>query len=104
MLEPEEVEKVTGHVEVRQVFRVPGGSAAGCYVTDGIVSRTSNVRLIRDSIVIYAGKIGSLKRFKDDAREVRDGFECGMRLQKYDDVKVGDVIEAYEIEKVSRTL
>jgi translation initiation factor IF-2 len=89
-------------VEVRETFRVPRiGTIAGCYVTDGKVSRNSQVRLLRDNVVIYEGKISSLKRFKEDASEVRSGYECGIGLAGYNDVKVGDVIEAFTTEKVA---
>jgi translation initiation factor IF-2 len=77
---------------------------AGCYVTDGVIERSARVRLIRDSVQIYEGVLGSLKRFKDDAREVREGFECGMSIEGYNDIKVGDLIEAYRVEQIERTL
>lgn len=105
MLPPEEKETVIGQVEIREVFRSSKlGNIAGCYVTDGLINRGCQVRLIRESIVIYDGKIDGLKRFKDDAKEVRSGFECGLRIVGYDDIKVGDVIEAYEVEEVARKL
>ncbi len=105
MLPPEEKETVIGQVEIREVFHSSKlGNIAGCYVTDGLINRNCQVRLIRDSIVIYDGKIDGLKRFKDDAKEVRSGFECGLRIVGYDDIKVGDVIEAYEIEEIARKL
>ena len=105
MLPPEEKEVVIGQVEIREVFRSSKlGNIAGCYVVDGLINRNCQVRLIRDSIVIYDGKIDGLKRFKDDAKEVRSGFECGLRIVGYDDIKVGDVIEAYEVEEVARKL
>jgi len=104
-LEPERRENVVAHAVVRAVFRVSrSGSIAGCYVTDGKVGRNHLARLIRDSIVIYEGKIGSLRRFKDDVREVQAGMECGIRIEGYDDVKEGDTIEAYEIQEIKRTL
>jgi len=77
---------------------------AGCRVTDGKVERGANVRLIRDDVVIHEGKLATLRRFKDDAREVREGLECGIKIAGYDDIKVGDVIEGYRIEEVKRTL
>ena len=105
LLPPESKENIIGQVEIREVFRSSKlGNIAGCYVTDGIINRSCQVRLIRDSIVIYDGKIDGLKRFKDDAKEVRSGFECGLRIVGYDDIKVGDVIEAYEIEEIARKL
>jgi len=105
MLPPEEREVVQGHLEIRQVFRASRiGNIAGCYVTDGIVTRQSRVRLIRDSVVIYDGQVESLRRVKSDAREVRSGFECGLKIAGYDDIKEGDVIEAYTIEEIARKL
>jgi translation initiation factor IF-2 len=105
-LEPEEVEEVKGHLEVRQVFRISRtGNIAGCYVKDGIIERADILRLIRDDMVIYeGGRIDSLRRHKDDVREVKEGFECGVKIQGYEDVKVGDIIEAYVINLVPRKL
>lgn len=103
LLEPEYREVYLGRAEVRQLFKVSGlGTIAGCYVVDGKISRTSSVRLIRDGVVIYEGKPASLKRFKDDVREVAAGYECGMMLEKYNDIKEGDIIEAFTIEKVQQ--
>lgn len=106
LLAPMEREEVRGALEVRQVFNVTRvGTIAGCYVTDGIVSRHNRVRLVRDGRVVVEGRsIASLKRFKDDAREVRAGFECGVKIQDYDDVKPGDVIQAYELVEVAQEL
>ncbi len=105
MLTPDEREVVLGSAEVRQLFKVPRiGTVAGCYVTDGVIERNARVRLIRDSMQVYEGVLGSLKRFKDDAREVREGFECGMSIEGYNDIKVGDIIEAYRVEQIERTL
>jgi translation initiation factor IF-2 len=105
LLEPTFQEKVLGRAEVRQVFGVSGaGTIAGSFVTDGKIVRGSRARLLRDSIVIHDGRIGSLKRFKEDAREVAGGYECGIGLESYQDVKVGDVIEAYDMEEVARRL
>jgi len=105
LLEPEEKEVVLGHAEVRQVFRASGlGNIAGCYVTDGKVERTSKLRLFREGRSIFEGALASLKRFKNDAREVKEGFECGLRIEGYDDVKEGDVLEFYEIQQVARKL
>jgi len=105
MLAPEEREVVAGHAEVRQVFRTSrAGNIAGSYVRDGIVARNHRVRLVRDGTVVFTGRIASLRRGKDDVRDVREGFECGIRIEGYDDVKVADVIETFQIEKIARTL
>ncbi|MBO4370551.1 MAG: translation initiation factor IF-2, partial [Paludibacteraceae bacterium] len=97
--------EVIGTVEIREVFKISKvGSVAGCFVRDGKVKRTSKVRVIRDGIVVYTGELGSLKRFKDDAKEVLTGMECGLNIDKYNDIKVGDVIEVYEETEVKRTL
>jgi translation initiation factor IF-2 len=80
------------------------GSVAGCFVTDGKITRNLPVRLVRDNVVIYTGRMASLRRFKDDVREVRDGFECGIKVEGYDDIKVGDVIEAFEVQEFARTV
>ncbi len=101
MLEPELEEQIIGQAEVRDTFRISKvGTIAGCYVTDGVIERDSLVRVIRDSIVVYQGKLSSLKRFKDDARSVRAGYECGIGIQNYDDIKVGDIIEASKMKEV----
>ena len=103
MLEPIYEEKIIGEAEVRETFKASKlGTIAGCYITDGFINRNAEVRLIRDSIVVYEGKIASLRRFKDDVREVRAGYECGILIENYNDVKVGDIIEAYVMEKVKR--
>ncbi len=103
MLDPEFAEKVIGQVEIRTTFKVSKvGTIAGCYVTDGKITRDSTVRLIRDGVVIYEGKIDALKRFKDDAKEVSAGYECGITLEKFNDIKEGDVIEAYIMEEIKR--
>ena len=105
MLAPEEREKVHGHLEVRQVFFASRiGNIAGCYVTDGIVTRQSKIRVFRNNVKVFEGVLENLKRFKDDVREVRAGFECGLTIHNYDDIKAGDILEAYAIESVSRTL
>jgi translation initiation factor IF-2 len=105
MLAPTIVQKDLGRAEVRNTFSVPKiGLIAGCAVVDGKITRQASVRLVRDGKIIYTGKIGSLKRFKDDAREVATGFECGIGIENYNDVKVGDVIEAFEIETIVREL
>ncbi|MBW3661272.1 MAG: translation initiation factor IF-2, partial [Gemmatimonadetes bacterium] len=105
LLEPEEREVVLGSAEVREIFRIPkAGTIAGCFVADGTIPRSARVRVIRDGVEVYEGAIGSLKRFKDDVREVREGFECGINVEGFNDVKVGDVIEAFTVEEVQRTL
>lgn len=111
MLEPKEEEKITGEVEVREVFKISKvGTVAGCYVQDGHISRNSHIRIIREGIVIYpkkegqVGEISSLKRFKDDVKMVKTGMECGISIDGYNDLKVGDVIEAYEIIEIEQTL
>ena len=103
LLEATKREVITGHAEVRQVFRVPKvGQVAGCYVTDGTIKRTT-ARILRDNVVIFEGKVDSLRRFKDDVSEVKQGFECGISLERFQDVKTGDVIEAYTTEEVAPT-
>ena len=98
-------EKALGRIEVRDTFHVSRiGTIAGCYVLDGKVVRGCRVRLVRDSVVIWEGKMSSLKRFKDDVKEVMSGYECGIGLENYNDIKVGDIIEAYELEEVKTTL
>ncbi|SDF08460.1 translation initiation factor IF-2 [Massilia sp. PDC64] len=105
MLAPEKREHVTGQVEIRQVILVSKvGAIAGCLVTDGVVKRTSSVRLLRNNIVVWTGEIDSLKRFKDDVKEVRAGLECGLSLKNYNDIQVGDVLEVFEVQEVARTL
>jgi len=105
LLPPKIEEKVLGRVEVRKIFNVPRvGTVAGCYVTEGLVRRNAKARLIRDGVQIWEGGFASLKRFKDDVREVQTGFECGLGLDGYNDIKVGDVIEPYEIQETRATL
>jgi translation initiation factor IF-2 len=105
MLSPEEREKILGSAEVREVFKITRvGTIAGCYVTEGVIDRKARVRVVRDGVVAYTGQIASLKRFKDDAKEVREGFECGIGIADFNDVKVGDVIECFVVEQVARTL
>ena len=105
MLAPEQNAHELGQAEVRELFRVPRlGVIAGCYVTGGTIPRDGLVRLVRDSIVVYEGRIGSLRRFKDDVREVASGYECGIGIDGYQDIKEGDVIEAYEIREVARSI
>jgi len=105
LLKPEQRERILGEAEVRQTFRVPKlGVVAGSYVRSGVIRRHASVRLVRDGVIVYDGKIGSLRRFKDDAAEVREGFECGIGLENYQDVKEGDIIEAYEVEEFARSI
>ena len=105
LLAPEEKEEVTATVEVRDIFKVPkAGTVAGCHVTDGKIFRNNKVRLLRDGAEIWTGSLASLKRFKDDVREVDAGYECGISLENYNDVKVGDVIEAFKIVEIKRKL
>jgi translation initiation factor IF-2 len=105
MLTPDKKEEVTGLVEIRQVFSVSKvGSIAGCLVLDGVVKRTSKARLLRDNVVVWTGELDSLKRFKDDAKEVRAGLECGLSLKNYNDIKEGDQLEVFEVTEVARTL
>jgi translation initiation factor IF-2 len=102
LLDPVIKETYQGRAEVRDTFRVPkAGTIAGCYVLDGLIKRDSDVRLVRDGVQVYKGKVGSLKRFKDDASEVRNGMECGINLQNFNDVKKGDVIEAFVTERIA---
>lgn len=103
MLDPEYKEVILGNVEIRNTFKVPGvGIVGGAYVTDGKVVRNAEVRLVRDGIVIHEGKISSLKRFKDDAREVAQGYECGIGIENYNDIKEGDIIECFQMEEIKR--
>lgn len=105
MLAPEQQEVIVGNAEVREVFKITKvGTVAGCMVTDGYIKRNNPIRLIRDGIVVYAGKLNSLKRFKDDVGEVKSGYDCGMGIESFNDIKVGDVIESYEMREVKRTL
>ena len=105
MLAPERKESVTGLVEIRQVFHISKvGTVAGCYVLEGVVKRASQVRVLRDNIVIHAGELDSLKRFKDDVREVKAGFECGLSVKSFSDLKVGDQLEVFEVVEVARSL
>ena len=104
-LKPEFREIAVGAAEVRDTFRIPKvGSIAGCYVTDGKMTRSAQVRLVRDSVIIFDGKIGSLRRFKDDVNEVQQGFECGIAITNFSDIKIGDVIEAFDLEELEVAL
>ena len=110
MLEPTIQEKIVANVEIREVFKFDKAIVAGCYVRDGKIKRDSKVRLIRDGIVIYptgegaSAELGSLKRYKDDVKEVAANTECGLTIKNYNDIRVGDVVEAFEEEEVKRTL
>jgi translation initiation factor IF-2 len=102
MLTPDKKEEVIGTAEIRQVFKV--SKIAGCMVTSGLVRRTSRLRLLRDNLVIFTGELDSLKRFKDDAKEVKEGFDCGLNIKNYNDIQEGDVLEFFEIREIARTL
>jgi translation initiation factor IF-2 len=105
LLSPDVKEVTEGRAEVRETFTVPGGvTIAGCSVTDGKVTRASKCRLLRDNIVVHTGSVGSLRRFKDNVREVQSGYECGIGIERYNDLKPGDVIECYKLEEVKRSL
>lgn len=105
MLSPDVVEEIVGTAEIRETFKITKvGTIAGCFVTDGKISRNNSVRIIRDGIVIYTGELGSLKRFKDDVKEVTHGYECGLNIDKFNDIKPGDVVEAYEEKEVAKKL
>jgi translation initiation factor IF-2 len=105
MLSPERREELLGYAEIREVFNITKvGKVAGCYVTEGEVRRGAGVRLLRDNVVIHEGKLKTLKRFKDEMKEVKQGYECGMAFENYDDIKAGDIIEAYEIKEIARSV
>ena len=104
LLEPEFKEEIVGRAEVRQTFKVPGGVVAGCYVLDGKITRAAQVRVLRDNVIVHEGKIASLRRFKDDVREVTHGYECGIGVERFNDIKEGDVLEAFQMVKVERSL
>ena len=106
LLAPTIKERILGHAEVRQIFSVPKlGTIAGCYVNDGTISRANTkVRVVRDQVMVYEGKIGYLRRFKDDAREVQQGYECGIGVENFNDLKLGDVLEAYVLEEEATKL
>ena len=105
LLKPEEKETVLGEAEVLQLFKVSKvGTIAGCSVRSGVIQRTAKARVIRDGTVVYTGGLASLKRFKDDVREVREGLECGIGIENFNDLKVGDRIESFRMEEVKRTL
>ncbi len=105
MLAPEKKEVALGLVEIRQVFKVSRlGNIAGCMVLEGLIRRGARIRLLRENVVIWEGELDSLKRFKDDAKEVKEGFECGLTLKGYDDIQEGDQLEVFEIQEIARTL
>ena len=105
MLAPKFEEKITGTVEIREIFKISKvGTIAGCMVQEGKIYRTSDIRVIRDGIVVYTGKLGSLKRFKDDVKEVAKGYECGLNIDKFNDIKEGDIVEAYEQVEVKQKI
>ncbi|MCP4665901.1 MAG: translation initiation factor IF-2, partial [Deltaproteobacteria bacterium] len=105
LLDPTYEEHTIGRADVKEVFRIPKvGSIGGCYVTDGHVERNANVRLLRDEVVVFDGKIASLRRFKDDVKEVKSGYECGIGLENFQDIKPGDIFEAYQMEEVEAQL
>ncbi|MAO32279.1 MAG: translation initiation factor IF-2, partial [Crocinitomicaceae bacterium] len=105
MLSPDIEENITGSAEIRETFDITKvGTVAGCFVLNGIIKRNSKIRVIRDGIVVHTGTLGSLKRFKDDVKEVKNNFECGLNIEKYNDIKPNDIIEAFEEVEVARTL
>ncbi|HSH54814.1 MAG TPA: EF-Tu/IF-2/RF-3 family GTPase, partial [Methylotenera sp.] len=105
MLSPEKKENAIGMVEIREVFRISKvGAVAGCYVQDGVIKRTSKIRVLRGDVVIHTGELDSLKRFKDDVKEVKSNFECGLSLKNFNDIEVGDLLEVFEVVEVARTL
>jgi len=105
MLEPEVIEKVIGHAEVRNVFNTTkAGMVAGLYITDGRVQRDAFMRITREQIIHHTGKVGSLRRFKEDVREVKEGYECGLTIEGFQDVKVGDIMEFFVKDKKARSL
>ena len=105
MLKAKIEEQVTATVEIRETFKISKvGTIAGCMVTDGKVNRNNKIRVIRDGIVVFTGMLGTLKRFKDDVKEVAKGYECGLNIDKFNDIKEGDIIEAYEEVEVKQTL
>ena len=105
MLSPEIEEQITGSAEIRETFDITKvGTIAGCYVLDGVIKRSAKVRVIRDGIVVHTGTLGSLKRFKDDVKEVKNNYECGLNIDKYNDIQIGDIVEAFEEVEVARKL
>ena len=105
MLSPDVEEKIICNIEVRETFKISKvGTIAGCMVVDGKIARKSKVRLIRDGVVVYTGQLSTLKRFKEDVAEVKKGFECGMSIENFNDIKVGDIIEGYDNIETKREL
>ena len=105
LLAPEIRERQIGYAEVRDVFSVTrAGKAAGCMVTEGMFKRGNKVRLLRDDVVIFEGSLKSLRRFKDDVREVQNGYECGIALENYNDIQVGDIVDCFEVQEIARRL
>jgi translation initiation factor IF-2 len=105
LLEPTKEKKIVANVEIREVYKITGvGTIAGCYVLDGKITRNTKINIIRDGIVVHTGELASLKRFKDDVKEVNAGYECGLSIKKFEDLKVGDIIEGFEEIEVKRTL
>ena len=105
MLTPELREKILGYAQIRSVFNITGvGKVAGCMITEGMVKRGAKIRLLRDNVVIHDGNLGQLKRYKDDVKEVKEGYECGMSFENYNDIQVNDSIECYEVEEIAKTL
>ena len=105
MLAPEKQEKIVANLEIRETFKISKvGTIAGCMCLDGKINRNHNVRLIRDGIVVFTGKLASLKRYKDDVKEVVTGMDCGLNIENFNDIKVGDQVEAYQIVEIKRTL
>ena len=105
MLKPDISENITGNVEIREVFNISKvGNIAGCMVKDGIITKKSKIRLLRDNIVIHTGALSSLKRFKDEVNEVKSGYECGVILENYSDIKTGDIIETFEEVEKARSI
>jgi translation initiation factor IF-2 len=104
MLEPTVEEKILANVEIKETYRFDKATVAGCQVLDGKIARNNRIRLVRDGIVIFTGELGSLKRFKDDAKEVTSGMECGLVIKNYNDIKIGDIVEAFEEIEIKRTL
>jgi translation initiation factor IF-2 len=105
MLAPKMEEKIICNVEIREIFKISKvGTIAGCMVLDGTITRNTRVRVIRDGIVAYSGTLGSLKRFKDDVKEVKAGYECGLNIDNFNDIKVGDIVEGYEEVEVKRQI
>jgi translation initiation factor IF-2 len=105
MLAPQFEEKIVANVEIRETFKISKvGTIAGCMVLDGKINRNSKIRIIRDGVVLHTGELASLKRFKDDVKEVLRGYECGLQIEKFNDIEVGDYLEVYKTEEVKRKL